>query len=125
MSVVLTSHGLTTSVAPTTFGIGCPPAAIANQNAIYELFTPSGGANPTDMSGLSLMFVKSGTTYITTAGPGFDTSYLTQGTVVTQFDETIVADLGMGTMGTFPFCNAEFASACVELRHHLRAAMAR
>lgn len=95
---------------PVAFGVGCPAPALVNPSAIYEAFTATGGANPTDLSGLSLTFVRAGNTYVTVAGPGFDASYQTQGTLVAQGDETIATGLSVGPMGEFPFSGAGFAA---------------
>ena len=97
------------ATTPLAFGVGCPTFTITSPNAIYEAFTPTSSNHPTDLSGLSIEFVKNGTTYTTTTGPGFDTSYLTQGTVVPQFDETIATGLPVGPMGVFPFSTGGFA----------------
>ncbi len=96
------------ATAPVAFGSGCPAFSLTNPSAIYEAFTPTGGANPTDLSGLSIKFLKTGSLYVTTAGGGLDTSYLTLGTPVPQFDESIATGLTVGPMGQFPFAGATF-----------------
>lgn len=88
---------------PVPYGAGCPAQTIVAPSAIYELFTPTGGVNPTDLSGQSLRFVRSGNVYTTQTGAGFDSSYLVSGTLVALGDEVMERGLTAGAMGVFPF----------------------
>lgn len=101
------------ATTPVSYGTGCPAQSIVAPSAIYERFTPTGGVNPTDLSGRSIRFVRSGTTYSTTNGPGFDNSYLTQGTPVVLGDEVVVRGLSFGAMGSFPFGSLTVGSISV------------
>jgi hypothetical protein len=88
---------------PLPYGAGCPTQSISAPSAIYELFTPTGGANPTDLSLRSIQFTRAGNVYTTQQGPGLDTSYLVLGTAVPMSDEVMVRNLTAGPMGSFPF----------------------
>ncbi len=95
---------------PVAYGAGCPALAGTNVSAVYELFTPDGGTNPTDLSGHSVTFLRSGSTYIAIPGPGFDTSYQTHGRMLPLEDESVATNLSVGPMGSFPFSSLQVAT---------------
>jgi hypothetical protein len=81
----------------TSVGAGCPkPRA-----AIYELFTVNTGVNPFDLSNTSIEFVKSGDNYTTMQGPGFDTNYSTNGTIIPGVTDDSESVQSLGAMASF------------------------
>lgn len=84
---------------PTVTGPGCP-APVPN-SSLYEIFDNDGGGSPQDHANTSILFSRSGESYFTLPGSGFDTSYAS--VTPTIFGDEEIISFPVGPMGTFPF----------------------
>lgn len=99
------------ATASTITGAAC--SYPSSNGSIYEAFTVATGTNPIDLSNSSLLFVRSGDTYILVpGGPVLDPTYTTNGTILpgvtddSSFLQTLV-------MSSFPFGSTSITQVVV------------